>query len=367
MNKIIGVSFVLFISLFLVSCGAKKGTHISGNISDAPNMTIFLDKISVQGSTPVSKMNSDASGNFSFEFPEGMEAGIYRIRAGARTAHIIIKGNEKDVVVKGKMTEIASDIYEVEGSPETKIFLETMAKIRSKEYGAQDVIAVAKGSDALLGTLIALRGIGLRPEFLDLHKETSQKLTTDYPELDFGAEYAKVVNQLDIQNQRQMAMAKVKVGEPAPDIALEDPNGKVRKLSELKGNVVLLDFWASWCGPCRRENPKVVQTYHKYKDQGFTVYSVSLDGVDSRTAARYPDPNQLEKTLEASKNRWLAAIEKDKLEWEYHVSDLKKWDSSAAATYGVRSIPQTFLIGRDGKIAALNPRRNLEEELVKIL
>jgi peroxiredoxin len=137
-----------------------------------------------------------------------------------------------------------------------------------------------------------------------------------------------------------------KVGEQAPNISLPDPNGKNVDLSSLKGKIVLLDFWASWCGPCRMENPNVVSVFNKYKDKGFIIYSVSLDN---------------------DKNKWLQAIEKDKMTW-VHVSDLKNWNSAGAALYGVRSIPATYLIGKDGKIIAKNLRgEKLEEELKKVL
>lgn len=137
------------------------------------------------------------------------------------------------------------------------------------------------------------------------------------------------------------------IGEIAPEISLVDPSGKKVSLSDYKGKVVLLDFWASWCGPCRKENPNVVNVYQKYKDKGFTVFSVSLDN---------------------NKDNWIQAIEKDNLSWGAHVSDLKGWKSSAAALYGVKGIPATFLIDKDGKIIAMNLRgESLEASLKNIL
>lgn len=140
----------------------------------------------------------------------------------------------------------------------------------------------------------------------------------------------------------------MKVGMTAPDISLPGPDGKVHTLSKLRGKIVLIDFWASWCGPCRRANPHVVEMYKKYKSKGFEVFSVSLDC-----------PN--------GKADWIAAIKQDGLLWDNHVSDLKFWDCEPAGLYGVRSIPKTFLLGKDGKIVAVDPRDGLETELQKVL
>jgi len=137
------------------------------------------------------------------------------------------------------------------------------------------------------------------------------------------------------------------VGEMAPDIELADRDGKMLKMSSLRGKVVLLDFWASWCGPCRHENPTVVRAYQKFESKGFTVFSVSLD---------------------QSKEKWLSAIVKDGLVWNNHVSDLKGWASGGAALYQVKGIPATFLLDKDGKIAAKNLRgQALEDKLKELL
>lgn len=131
----------------------------------------------------------------------------------------------------------------------------------------------------------------------------------------------------------------------APEIAMKNPEGKDLKLSDLRGKVVLIDFWASWCGPCRQENPNVVKLYKKYQNKGFTVFSVSLD---------------------EDINAWKSAIQKDGLIWQNHVSDLKGWQTPLIKDYGFEAIPFTVLVNKEGKVIGTNLRgeqleRKLEE------
>lgn len=159
---------------------------------------------------------------------------------------------------------------------------------------------------------------------------------------------------VSLSAQAQYTNTKMNIGDKAPELAYENPQGKKISLAEInKGRIVLLDFWASWCGPCRRSNPGLVKLYNQYKSKtfknaknGFTVVSVSLD---------------------KDKGAWMKAIESDKLSWAYHMCDFGAWQSPAAATYGVQFIPQAFLIGTDGKIIGkYNSSEEAEADLKKL-
>lgn len=150
-----------------------------------------------------------------------------------------------------------------------------------------------------------------------------------------------------IQELDQRKKLGLEIGAMAPEIALSDVNGKIIKLSSLKGNVVLIDFWASWCRPCRAENPNVVKLYNKYKNKNFTIYSISLD---------------------QDRKKWIDAINQDQLSWPNHVSELTGWKSTPGIQYGVSSIPKTFLIDKDGIIIGHDLRGStLEKKLSELL
>jgi peroxiredoxin len=161
------------------------------------------------------------------------------------------------------------------------------------------------------------------------------------------AEYAELYpGQVAMIRNQTASLRSFTIGAPAPLFTAPTPEGESLSLESLRGEVVLLDFWASWCGPCRRENPNVVRMYHKFRDKGFEILGVSLD--DKR-------------------DRWEQAIATDKLDW-LHVSDLKGWQSEYGQLYGVTSIPQTVLLDREGNILARNLRGpDLERKLEEVL
>jgi thiol-disulfide isomerase/thioredoxin len=211
-----------------------------------------------------------------------------------------------------------------------------------QSYNEIDAYITSKMKDEIkahkqdIGVLMFL-DIFPREQNAALHSEVITALHEKYPD-------HLIVK--DRWNYMNSPASRVAIGALAPDLEFPDPEGKMRKLSDLRGKVVLLDFWASWCGPCRRENPNVTKIYAQYHDKGFEVFSVSLD---SDAAS------------------WKRAIEADKLVWPNHVSDLKKWQSQAAAIYGVRSIPSTFLLDKEGRIVQRDLRGADLERAVKQL
>jgi thiol-disulfide isomerase/thioredoxin len=215
----------------------------------------------------------------------------------------------------------------------------------SKEYykfqnQLQSFVGTNSNSAALV---MALGSVNMEKETKSYESLINQ-INKSFPESFTVKEYVRKFNEFKVKLEETKLLA---VGKTAPDFEELGLDRKTKiKLSDLRGQVVLIDFWASWCGPCRKENPNVVRIYEKYKKDGFTIMSVSLD-----------------KDL----NKWKKAIEIDRLSWPNHVSDLGGWQSKVSRLYEVGSVPFTVLIDKKGKIIRTNLRGYaLEKELEKI-
>ncbi len=353
MKKILSLlTFMLPAMVVFYACNGQNGHAFKGSVTGAANLQVLLEQAHFDRSNlALGRVTCDAGGNFEIKQDKAFEPGLYRLSIGAKKMYFMLDGTENTVEMKGDLTTIDRMAVEVKGSETFTCYVDVIQGMLKNQVKSVDDarLVIDKGCNPLMKAFLTTQVLGQNPgSFIDEFKKAGTNLATAMPGSKYSTDFNTMVANIEKQTSQQTAEEIIKVGMPAPDISLAGPDGKVRSLSGLKGKVVLLDFWASWCGPCRKANPHVVDTYKKYNGKGFDVFSVSLDRPDG-------------------KEKWVQAIKQDGLLWDNHVSDLKWWDSAPAATYGVRAIPKTFLIGRDGKIVAINPRNNLEEELLKAL
>lgn len=365
------ITGLLLTFIFTACSSAPEGTLIKGTLPDAANLQVQLEKVTQPGKmAPIGTSAIGADGKFALGFVEGLAPGVYQLKVGARKALLSLAAEDHVVSIDGQLATLDKYGFTISGSKGSSEIAEVMKVLTSGKVEVSKLEGLlAKVSDPEAASFIAFSAVtgnrAIGQAGVPVLKASVDRLD---PNSATKATYDTYVRALSQQTQQRQSAELIQVGQAAPNISLPSPEGKNYSLADLKGQVVLLDFWASWCRPCRRENPNVVKVYDKYKDDGFTIFSVSLDGPDARKIAGL-SAEQVQAMKENGKKRWVDAIAKDNLMWPYHVSELTKWSSQAGATYGVRGIPKTFLIDREGKIAAVGLRgaASIEQALQKVL
>jgi len=321
------------------SCNVVNGKfHFAGSIGAAPLNAYLLFNHKGTG-----------TGNADGYRVIYLEPGVINVTAADKIENATVEGpktnreNEKYQLVQKPVSDAYAALEEKQkaATEEQKASPEYIKKAKDEEKAIDQMSAAVdkkfiQENPGSIISLNALESLSYSADYVDI-APLYEALTPAIKNTDAGKAWG----------ERIAKLKAVALGATAPEFAEADTSGKIINLSSFRGQYVLIDFWASWCGPCRRENPNVVKAYNHYKGQKFTILGVSLD-----------KPN--------AKEKWLAAIHKDGLTWN-HVSDLKFWDSKAAGLYAVRGIPQNFLIDPNGKIIAKNLRGDdLEDKLADI-
>lgn len=334
-------------------------TSISGTISGLQDgQKIFFDKKTLDATDVLGTSKLDASGNF--DLTVGIPSpGIYRVRLGAKPLYMLLKGGET-INVTAQMNGYQIESYTLTGgmhAEEMDAWNQDLDKAKILDYLTNTT------EDKPLLHLYLVEKLDLAAN-IETYKKVLETLIAAYP----NAVYTKQFTSKVLSMEAKLKNQPVAVGVEAPEIDLPNPDGKSISLSSLRGKVVLLDFWASWCRPCRLTNPHVVELYKKYRKKGFDIFNVSLDGLDDRRAAQFKNnPAMMEKAMELERQKWKQAIKDDKLTWKNHVSELRSWSSPIALRYGVSSIPKTFVLDKKGVIRYQNLRGQALEDAIKTL
>ena len=348
--------------LLLFGCGQKRNNKkIYGRLRNAEKSWIYLQKISELGDVTIDSVMSSSDGSFEMTNPSTSPE-FYILRTNSTNLIFLVLKSGENVEVNGDAKNLEST-YKVRGSKDSEL----IQKLRSRDKILSDSLNKAyeilraenpENKDSLgmklqqiytdameayasnfiknnLSSLVSLSATKFinQQAALALLNTLKDTLAKKYPDNKYVKDYITLLNELNELPPNSMC----------PEIKQRTPEGKTISLSSLRGKVVLIDFWASWCAPCRRENPHVVELYKKYKEKDFEIFGFSLDD-----------------NVEA----WRNAIEKDGITWP-QVSDLKKWESQVVKDFHIEAIPYSVLIDREGKIIAKGLRKDELEVRIK--
>ncbi len=355
------------------NASAAEGYEINGQLRNLPaGTTLHLSELTSSQFVERGTAKTDAQGKFTFKGTLPVAAAVYQLKVDEPNQVLLVLDNKTHLTLSGDAKSLPNS-YLVKGSKDSEVIQQltrTMNASRNQmerlgqrynaagSAGQKDSLAVIEQKYNVLQRATAGRAKAVIRRNAGSVAAGFATLSFVNPDDDFAFADSIAGIQRKAQpgspftqalSERLEPLRATAVGTAAPDINLATPAGKALSLKSLRGKYVLVDFWASWCGPCRQENPNVVKAYNQFKDKGkgFTVFSVSLDD---------------------DKDRWTKAIAADGLLWPNHVSDLKKWNNAAAAAYGVQSIPASFLLDPSGKIIAKNLRgAALEAKLAEVL
>lgn len=366
---------------FLLACGGspRQTRTITAQIDGGAGKTLYFDKFVGNKPVHVDSVTLDAGGKGEMHIP-AMPLDFYSLSLGGDKIFVLLLDSAENLTVTAQVDSL-EDPRSYEGSVHTalihgyfrdaKAHDDQVAKLAERlKADRTDTLAMAEyvqlnndftehtrkfildhpGSPAVLaamGRLNIQQELQLFEQVRDSLRKTipySEYFTAFRDQVDRAAQQMAAMKQQE--EQQAMLDNLIPVGSVAPDFTQDSPEGKPISLSSLRGKVVLIDFWASWCRPCRMENPNVLKVYNKYHNKGFEILGVSLD---------------------KSKDAWTGAIKQDGLPWK-HVSDLQFWNNAVAQQYGVSAIPYTVLVDREGKVLAKNLRGPaLEEKLAEVL
>ncbi len=392
------MKYIAFLTLAagLASCGEKGKTEIEGKIEGYASKKLYITSSLVNDS-----VTTDKEGNFTYATTLTTPAYVRFTNIDKSKGFILLLDPEDEAEVTVADSSDWQKAFTVEGSESSKLLIELGAHYQTsltalenikKKFG-QDIGTAQNDEDSKRITAKASKSydsvVALERSFLKdyvktnitslasisalyqtfdyrtgmpilledagsvaIFIETDSVLMSRYPTSSDVQSFHKNVEQIRAEIDKQSGKSADQPSQPttgseAPDISMTNPDGKILSLQSLRGKYVLLDFWASWCGPCRQENPVLVEAYKKYSAKGFEIFQVSLD-----------------KTKEA----WTDAIAKDGLVWKNHVSDLQFWSSAAVKLYGIQGIPANFLLDKNGVIIARNLRGpELQAKLAELM